>query len=71
VTVIDVQQDRHLRDQRVVIVGNRIRAMGDAQRLALPAGASVVEAHRKYLIPPDIRFSKRHFFSAFPCENSR
>jgi hypothetical protein len=51
VTVIDVQQGRRLRAQRVVIVGNRIRTMGSVHAVRVPAGARVVNARGKYLIP--------------------
>jgi hypothetical protein len=51
VTVIDVQQGRRLPAQRVVIVGNRIRAMGSGRTVQMPAGARVVDAQGKYLIP--------------------
>ena len=52
VTVIDVQQGRRLPMQRVVIVGNRIRACRKRRRPVLvPAGARVVDARGKYLIP--------------------
>jgi hypothetical protein len=51
VTVIDVQQGRRLPAQRVVIVGNRISAMGDGSTVRVPAGAQVVDARGKYLIP--------------------
>lgn len=51
VTVIDVEHGTHLPHQRVVIVGNRIRAMGAAKTTAMPAHARVVPATGKYLIP--------------------
>jgi hypothetical protein len=51
VTVVDVQQGRLLPAQRVVIVGNRIRTMGSVGTVSLPAGAKVVDAKGKYLIP--------------------
>jgi len=51
VTVIDVQWGRRLPAQRVVIVGNRIQAVGNARGVQVPAGARVVDARGKYLIP--------------------
>ena len=51
VTVIDVQQGNRLPDQRVVIVGNRISAMGSMSSVKVPAGAQVVNARGKFLIP--------------------
>ena len=51
VTVIDVTQGRRVPAQRVLIIGNRIRSMGRAQTVPLPAGAQVVDARGKYLIP--------------------
>ncbi len=51
VTVIDVQQGRRLPAQRVVIIGDRIRSVGSMDTVRMPAGARVVEAKGKYLIP--------------------
>jgi hypothetical protein len=51
VTVIDVKQGTHLSAQRVVIAGNRIRTVGSVNAVPLPAGALVVDARGKYLIP--------------------
>jgi hypothetical protein len=51
VTVVDVEHGQLIRDQRVVIVGNRIRAMGQLSSVRMPAGAQVVDASGKYLIP--------------------
>src|SRR5689334_10176574 len=51
VTVIDVEQGKHLADQRVVVTGNRIAAVGDAMAVKVPEGARVVDAKGKYLIP--------------------
>jgi hypothetical protein len=50
VTVVDVEQGKLVPDQRVVIAGNRIKAVGSS-RLKLPTGAQVVDARGKYLIP--------------------
>ena len=51
VTVVDVEQGRLLPGQRVVIVGNRIQAVGNASGVKLPKDAQVVAAQGKYLIP--------------------
>jgi hypothetical protein len=51
VTVIDVEQGRLLKEQRVVIVGNHIRTMGSVLSVPMPVGAHVVHANGKYLIP--------------------
>ena len=51
VTVVDVEQGKLISDQRVVITGNRIEAIGPADKLKLPNGAQVVDARGKYLIP--------------------
>src|SRR5260221_5225337 len=50
-TVVDVVGGKLISDQRVVIEGNRIRAMGSAGAVTLPNGARVVDAKGKYLIP--------------------
>ncbi len=51
VTVVDVEQGKLVPDQRVVITGNRIRAVGDVSKVQMPQGAQVVPASGKYLIP--------------------
>jgi len=51
VTVVDVEHGTLLPTQRVVIVGNRIQAIGKADAITIPRGAQVVDAHGKYLIP--------------------
>src|SRR5260221_1453309 len=51
VTVVDVAQGKLLRGQRVVIVGNRIQAVGAAGVVKTPQGAQRVDARGKYLIP--------------------
>ncbi len=51
VTVIDVQVGRRLRNQAVVVIGNRIQAIGPAEKTRLPTGAWVIDARDKYLIP--------------------
>jgi len=51
VTVVDVEHGKLVTDQRVVVAGNRIQAVGSAGRIQLPKGARFVEARGKYLIP--------------------
>lgn len=51
ITVIDVVRGELVPDQRVVIVGNRIRAMGSWQTVTVPASARTVDMRGKYLIP--------------------
>jgi adenine deaminase len=51
VTVVEVEQGRLIPDQRVVIVGNRIRAVGNRGSVAMPSGSQVVPAEDKFLIP--------------------
>ncbi len=51
VTVVDVEQGKLVPDQRVVIAGNHIQAVGNSRVMKVPKGAQVVEAQGKYLIP--------------------
>src|SRR5262245_52580156 len=51
VTVIDVTTGRRRPNQIVVVVGNRVRAVGPAATVRAPKGARVIEAQGKYLIP--------------------
>ncbi len=51
VTVVDVEQGKLIPNQRVVIAGNRIQAVGKAGAASLPKGAQVVHAQGKFLIP--------------------
>jgi imidazolonepropionase-like amidohydrolase len=51
VTVVDVDQGKLVSDQRVVVAGNRIQAVGPADQVRVPQGAQVVDAQGKYLIP--------------------
>jgi len=51
VTVIDVQDGRHLLDQTVVVSGNRVQVVGPAGTVSLPSGAQVIDAQGKYMIP--------------------
>jgi amidohydrolase family protein len=49
--VLDVDAGRWLEDQTVVVVGQRIAALGPARSTAVPQGAQVVDATGKALLP--------------------
>ncbi len=51
VNVFDAQSAKILRDQSVVVVGNRIRGVGPAAEVAAPPGALVIEGAGKTLLP--------------------
>jgi imidazolonepropionase-like amidohydrolase len=51
VTVIDVATGARHANQTVVIAGTRIQAVGAGKSVVIPAGAHVVDARGKYLIP--------------------
>lgn len=51
VTVIDVEHDRPITDQTVVIEGRKIVQVGDAKRTPVPQGAITVDGRGKFLIP--------------------
>src|SRR5690349_8641296 len=51
VTVVDVEQGQLVPDQRVVITGTRIQAIGAVRSVKPPPGARVVAARGQYLIP--------------------
>jgi hypothetical protein len=51
VTVVDVEHGTLVSTQRVVVVRNRIHAMGPTKAVPIPRNACVVDAHGKYLIP--------------------
>ena len=67
VIVIDVRHGLRLPAQRVVIVGNRIRAVGSVGTVRMPAGARVVDARGKYLIPGlwDMHTHSRRYTNIF------
>ena len=67
VSVVDVQQGHLVPDQRVVIVGNRIQAMGKVANVSLPVGAQVIDAKGKYLIPGlwDMHTHSRRYMDLF------
>ncbi len=51
VTVVDVTDGSLHADQMVVVVGNRITAVGPADEVGVPDDAEVIDAPRGYLIP--------------------
>jgi cytosine/adenosine deaminase-related metal-dependent hydrolase len=51
VTVIPMDRERVLRDQTVVVRGERIAEIGPAGRVRVPRGATVVDGSGKYLLP--------------------
>jgi Amidohydrolase family len=67
VTVVDVEQGQLVPNQRVVIAGNRIQAVGNGRAVAVPQGAQVVNARGKYLIPGlwDLHVHPNHLAPGF------
>lgn len=63
VTVVDVEHGKLIPAQRVVIVGNHIRAVGQRRAVPVPKGARVVNARGKYLIPGlwDMHVHPQHY----------
>lgn len=51
VTVLDVTDGSLLRDQTVLVQGNRIAAVGPADEVRIPGGAEVIDAAGGYLVP--------------------
>ncbi len=51
VTVIDVEEGKPLPEQRVVIAGNRIQAVGRRDAIKVPKDAQVVDERGRYLLP--------------------
>jgi len=51
VNVFDSESTEILKDQTVVVVGNRIRSVGPAGKVATPAGALVIDGTGKTLLP--------------------
>lgn len=51
VTVVDVEDGKLHADRTVVVVGQRIQAVGPTAQVQLPAGTRVMDARGKYLIP--------------------
>ncbi len=50
-TVIDATGGPVLKDQTLVIVGDRIQAIGKSAAVDVPAGATVVDSSGKYVVP--------------------
>jgi imidazolonepropionase-like amidohydrolase len=51
VTVIDVERGTRLRDQTIVIEGNRIATVGPSSQVRVPDGYGVVDARGKFVTP--------------------
>jgi imidazolonepropionase-like amidohydrolase len=51
VTVVEVRSGQLLRDQTVIVEGNRIREVAHSGAVRIPSGALVVDAIGKFLIP--------------------
>ena len=51
VAVVPMDRERVLRDQTVVVAGGRITALGPAQQVHVPAGATRIDGRGRYLIP--------------------
>lgn len=51
VTVIDVASGRRIRDQTVLVQGNRIVTVGSAASLRVPPGHTVVDGRHRFLVP--------------------
>ncbi len=51
VAVVDVAEGLLIRNQTVLIEGDRIRAIGPVGEISIPRGTVVIEASGKYLIP--------------------
>ncbi|MEI8296790.1 MAG: amidohydrolase family protein [Pseudomonadota bacterium] len=50
-TVVDVETGRTIADAIVLVAGERIIAVGPADRIALPAGARVIRTDGRWLLP--------------------
>ena len=50
-TVIDVENNRRLRDYTVVIEGKRIATVGPSNQVRVPDGYGVVDARGKFVVP--------------------
>lgn len=68
VTVIDMTGAPPLSDMTVVIMGNRIAALGQTGKVRVPGGAQVVDATGKFLIPGlwDMHFHIKETERTFP-----
>ena len=50
-TIIDVKGGTPKPDMTIIVIGNRIAALGKAGKFRLPTDAQVISASGKYLIP--------------------
>jgi imidazolonepropionase-like amidohydrolase len=50
-TIIDVKGGTPTPDMTIIVIGNRIAAIGKAGKVRLPPNAQVINASGKYLIP--------------------
>ena len=50
-TVIDVENNRRLRDQTVIIEGARIATVGPSDQVRIPDGYGVVDGRGKFIVP--------------------
>lgn len=51
VTIIDVERGTHLRDQTIIVEGDRIATVGLSSQVRIPDGYGVVEGRGKFVIP--------------------
>ena len=51
VTIIDVEHGTRLRDQTIIVEGNRIATVGLSSQVRIPDGYGVVEGRGKFVIP--------------------
>jgi adenine deaminase len=51
VTVIPMDRERVIREQTVIVRGDRIDAMGPAKTTKVPKGATVIDGRGRYLLP--------------------
>ena len=51
VTVIDVENNRRLRDKTIVIEGTRIATVGPSNQVRVPDGYGLVDGRGKFVIP--------------------
>jgi adenine deaminase len=73
VTVIDVENNRRLRDQTIVIEGKRIATVGPSDQVRVPDGYGVVDGRGKFVIPGfvDVRLFATDSSAAPPPDVSR
>jgi imidazolonepropionase-like amidohydrolase len=51
VTVLDLEQGRRLRDQTVVVEGERVSTIGPSSQVRVPDGYGIVDGRAKFIIP--------------------